>query len=726
MSLTMKKPHVLYRPWMYALTLALALLALTVRPAFSAIWPEYLKNGRTYDQETAYIQWTGSVGYVSLYHRDSTSLPPSEGGASCGGGCTETVTRIYNGGSVSGNFTYLRTFNVQVASTGDPAVGTATVRACGQVITTVNLYSAGASSAGFNNYPVPAWNVPTSGDCTWSITASGGYVDFRAVTTSFRTTPAPTVDLRVNGTNGPFNTSAPGAYSLGWTSTNAASCTAGGNWSGAQATSGAQAYSNISSGVYTYSLTCTNPSGSASDSVTVNVAGNPTVSVSAPAILTAPANYTASWTSTNAVSCSGSSRFSGLTGLTGSRIESNLGAGTYVYTVTCVNAVGASVSDTKQTIVYAAPAVDVKVDGSDGPTLTRTGPLSYSAGWTSQNSTQCSGLARLAGYSGIAGNRTESNVSPGAVYDYTVTCQNAAGATASDTVRMVVVAAPIVDVKVNGSDGPLNFTEPAGYSLTWSSSNATSCTPLNDLTGPIGLNGSRIYSNVFQGTYRYGVQCTNSAGTSAVDLVQVNVNPLPPIVDLKIEGGDAAITRVSPASYTLSWNSQYSSSCSVSSTNGSWSGSVGFNGSQVFTNVPVGLYTYTLTCSNISGSTSDSVSAIVVAPLTGTISVTYPKLLLLARNLGQPAQTLFGSVMGGVGPYTVSVHIFSPGGVETVHTLSVTTWTLSPSDAGDLDLGTTEIGTWRAWADLRDSAGRTFRTGSVTWDVAWFPVHGRP
>jgi len=293
-------------------------------------------------------------------------------------------------------------------------------------------------------------------------------------------------------------------------------------------------------------------------------------------------------------------------------------------------------------------------------------------------------------------------------------------------VRMVVVAAPVVDVKVNGSDGPLNFTEPAGYSLTWSSSNAASCTPLNDLTGPIGLNGSRIYSNVFQGTYRYGVQCTNSAGSFAVDSVQVNVNHLPPIVDLKIEGGHTAITRESPATYTLNWSSQYASSCSVSSTNGSWSGPVGFNGSQAFTNVPVGFYTYTLTCSNISGSTSDSVSATVVAPLTGTISVTYPKLLLLARNLGQPAQTLFGSVMGGVGPYTVSVHIFSPGGVETVHTLRVTTWTLSPSDAGDLDLGTTEIGTWRAWADLRDSGGRTFHTGSATWDVAWFPVHGRP
>jgi hypothetical protein len=161
-----------------------------------AISPDYLKSGRTYDQERTYIQWNGSVSYVSLYHRDNTSLPASEGGVNCNNGCTETVTRIQNGGSVSGNFTFLKTFNVQVAYTGDSSVGKAIIRACGTVIATVDLYTPGSGAPGFNNFPSPAWNVPTSGDCTWSITASGGYVDFRAVTTSYRDSPPPTVDLK--------------------------------------------------------------------------------------------------------------------------------------------------------------------------------------------------------------------------------------------------------------------------------------------------------------------------------------------------------------------------------------------------------------------------------------------------------------------------------------------------------------------------------------------------
>jgi hypothetical protein len=242
-----------------------------LQPVYADISPQYLKNGRTYDQEREYIQWSGSVAYVNLYHRDNTSLPASEGGASCSNGCTENVTRIYNGGSVSGNFTFLKTFSVQLASSGSGSVGTAVIRACGQVVYTSNMYLPGAGAPGFNNFPNPAWNVPISGDCTWSITATGGYVDFRAVTTTFRSSAAPTVDLKVNGSDGPLTISPPGNYTLSWSSSNAAACSASGAWSGSQVTNGTQAYSNISSGSYTYTLTCTNPAGSASDSITIDV-----------------------------------------------------------------------------------------------------------------------------------------------------------------------------------------------------------------------------------------------------------------------------------------------------------------------------------------------------------------------------------------------------------------------------------------------------------------------
>jgi hypothetical protein len=964
----------------------LAALILAVHMVLANISPEYLKNGRTYDQETTYIKWNGSVGFVSVTHADNTSLPPSEGGAPCNP-CTETVTRIYSGSSISGNFTYLQTFNIQAETNGDPATGTMTVSACGQVIATKNLYIAGAGLPGYNNYPSPAWSVPTAGDCTWSISASGGYVDVRAVTTTYRATAAPAVDLRVNASNGPLYLGAPASYTLSWTSTNAAACSASGSWSGAQATNSSQAYASVAAGTYTYTLTCTNPNGSASDSVMVYVLPPPTVSITAPASLTAPASYTASWTSTNATSCTGSNRFSslsglsgslnetslpagaydytvtcqnaagvqanttvrttvyavatvdvkvdgsdgpilyrtgpysysatwtssnaascsgssrlaGYTGLSGTRAESNIPAGmTYDYTVTCQNAIGTAVSDTVRIVVVATPTVDVKVDGSDGPTLTRTGPSSYIASWTSANATSCSGSSRLAGYSGtsgsraetsipagttydytmtcqnaagtsasdtvrmvvvaaptvdvkvdgldgptltrtgpysytaswassnatacngsarlagytgLSGSRGETNVAVGTTYDYTVTCQNAAGTTASDTVRMVVVAAPTVDVKVDGLDGPtltrtgpysysaswsstnaascsgasrlagytglsgmrsettvaagttydytvtcqnaagtsvsdtvrmvivaaptvdvkvnsldgpLTFTEPAGFTVTWTSTNTTSCAALDNLSGPVGLSGSSLFSSVLQGTYRYTVQCINAAGTTISDSVTVTVLPQPPVVDLKVDSSDGPVTRVSPASYTLSWTSQYAVSCSANSSDGSWTGSAALIGTRAFNSVSTGIRTYTLSCTNVSGTVTDTVSVTVLAPLTGTLSPLYARLLLFAPNLGQPAQTLTGTVSGGEAPYSLVIHVRAPSGLETTFTRSGSAWSLTPASAGNPNFGTTEEGTWTAWADITDVAGRSYRTVSATWEVSWYPVHGRP
>lgn len=539
-----------------AIAFALCALAFVISTVY-AIVPDYLKNGRTYDQERNYIQWNGSVSYVSLYHRDNTSLPPSEGGGSCGNGCTETVTRIQNGSSISGNFTFLNTFSIQAAYSGASGVGRVVVRACGQIIVDENLHVAG--EPGFNNFPSPAWSVPTSGDCTWSVSASGGYVDVRAVTTSFRSAPPPTVDLKINNTNGPISLSAPGSYTLSWMSNNAASCTASGSWSGSMATSASQAINNVSAGAYTYTLTCTNPSGSASDSVTANV--------------------------------------------------------------------------------YALPTVDVKV---------------------------------------------------------------------------------------NNQNGPLTFTEPASFTVTWSSTNTSSCQAEGNLPGPVGLSDSKPFSGLFQGNYAYTVRCSNPMGAQAVDTVNVRVNPSPPTVDLKIDNQNGPVTRVSPASYTLTWSSQNATTCTASSTDSSWSGGASVSGTKAFSGIGIGTRTYTLTCTNVSGSVADSVTAEVVAPLSGSLSALYAKVLLFAPAVGHPAQTLTGTTSGGQPPYQVTVHIRAPFGVETTFSKSGSNWTLDPNNSGDANLGVTEKGVWTAWATLRDSAGKTYTTTSVIWEVSWYPVHGRP
>ncbi len=82
----------------------------------------------------------------------------------------------------------------------------------------------------------------------------------------------PTVDIKANGLDGPVYLSSLADYKLTWDSDNANSCASSGSWTGSKSVDGSQRKDNVSQGVYTYVITCLNQYGSATDTVTVNVA----------------------------------------------------------------------------------------------------------------------------------------------------------------------------------------------------------------------------------------------------------------------------------------------------------------------------------------------------------------------------------------------------------------------------------------------------------------------
>jgi hypothetical protein len=169
----------------------LAIVLMTT--AFTNVLPPLaiaLLDGRTHDQahDTGYIDWSGSVQYVYMTHRDSSSLPPEEGSIPCGSGCAEWVTRMGNGGAVSGSFdrdvTY---FEVMVASSHDSSVGNATLRAC-SAVRTADMY--GGPGAGLPGFVSLILSVP-AGCRSWSLSASGGYIDFRSTDVVYGAPPPP-------------------------------------------------------------------------------------------------------------------------------------------------------------------------------------------------------------------------------------------------------------------------------------------------------------------------------------------------------------------------------------------------------------------------------------------------------------------------------------------------------------------------------------------------------
>lgn len=141
------------------------------KPLFALPLPE----GRTLDEghDLGYIDWSGSVGYINLNHRDGI----------CPSGCVEQVTRISNGGAVSGSFAAVDVsyFSVQVAFSHDVSVGSAVLTACSSSAVWNLDAGPGSGLPGFVNM---ALSVP-SGCTSWSLAASGGYVDFRSVDVNY-------------------------------------------------------------------------------------------------------------------------------------------------------------------------------------------------------------------------------------------------------------------------------------------------------------------------------------------------------------------------------------------------------------------------------------------------------------------------------------------------------------------------------------------------------------
>ena len=162
----------------------------------------------------------------------------------------------------------------------------------------------------------------------------------------------------------PTSISTGSSSTISWSATNSpTSCAASGttsNWVTSPGASGSTSTGNISSaGTRTYTITCTNSAGSGSKSVNLTVVALPTVSVTlGSSTITTGASTTYSWSSTGASSCTGGGSLSGSLATSGGPTSTGAKntAGTFNYTVTCVNSIGGSASATAVlTVNNAAP-----------------------------------------------------------------------------------------------------------------------------------------------------------------------------------------------------------------------------------------------------------------------------------------------------------------------------------------------------------------------------------
>lgn len=147
---------------------------------------------------------------------------------------------------------------------------------------------------------------------------------------------------------------------LTWMSERADMCVASGGWSGPRATSGSEVVSPIAT--TTYVLSCTNTSGTASDSVVVGVTVSTPITplplvtlTAAPTHVVAGDTSTLSWVGAGASSCAASNGWSGPRATSGS--EAVTVAATTTYVLACMNLGGTATASVEVVVTPPTPMV---------------------------------------------------------------------------------------------------------------------------------------------------------------------------------------------------------------------------------------------------------------------------------------------------------------------------------------------------------------------------------
>ena len=272
-------------------------------------------------------------------------------------------------------------------------------------------------------------------------------------------TPAPTVSITLN----PSSIISGGSSTLAWSSTNATSCTASGNWAwnGPVATSGTRMTSQSGTNLYIdpYTLTCAGAGGPASSTayLTIEPTGGATATLTAsPATINSGGSSTLTWSSTNATSCTASGGWSGTTATSGTHVVSP--TATTTYTLSCSGAGGTSgPASATVTVNSSAPAVTLTAN----PTTIASGGKSTLT-WSSSNATSC---AASGGWTGTEATSGTLAVSPTATTVYTLLCGGAGGTTQASATVTVSSSAPTVTLTAN----PTSIAQGGSSKLTWSS-----------------------------------------------------------------------------------------------------------------------------------------------------------------------------------------------------------------------------------------------------------------
>ena len=184
---------------------------------------------------------------------------------------------------------------------------------------------------------------------------------------------------------------------------------------------------------------------------------------------------------------------------------------------------------------------------------------------------------------------------------FIVSCGGGGGSSDSNMITVPILPTAQISSNVNSVEINNEFT------LTWSSTNATSCSASGNWSNTIGTAGSVAITETSPGTKTYNLSCSGG-GNTATDSVSVEVTS-PPVPSVSIETSVNSI--IVNNSFTISWSSTNADSCSAS---GDWNDSIGLSGSKTITVSETGIKTYEIICTHSNGSTAEDSVLVTIVP----------------------------------------------------------------------------------------------------------------
>ncbi len=488
------------------------------------------------------------------------------------------------------------------------------------------------AGAGFDTNGATSGSDPVSalaGTTTFSIRCIGPGGNIQANYTVYVTTipQNPTVNLSAN----PTSVTSGNSTILSWTSNNATECyaTQGPGFS----TNGQLNGSDVSSALYntaTFSIVCTNSSGQASDSITVNVGSvaNPTVNLSAnPNSVTSGNSTTLSWNSNNATECHATQGpgFSTNGQLNGSDVSSALYS-TATFSIVCTNNSGQASDSITVNVTNTPPQGDAPtvqtnsatgvtqtsatLNGSVDPNLYATTYwFEYGLSQTLSNST--GGQSAGSGDSSIQVSSAISGLSANTTYYFRVVAQNTHGTSHGSILSFTTTGVPPqtcqtapyvttqsatnitqTSAQVNGSVNPNGCSTYYWFEYGTNQNVSNTTNSQSFAVSPVNAFLSGLTSNT---TYYFRLVARNDAGTTQGSILSFTTNTGggsgdAPIVQTNSATGITQTSAtlnglVNPNGYSATYWFEYGTNQNVSNNTNSQSAGSGNNSINVYSSI---------------------------------------------------------------------------------------------------------------------------------------------